>query len=210
MNYGMKRRNWKTTYKNNATEKIMRNYRFYMLCLLVGIFFCGCKENKKVDEKSRQDVVFDIVENDVDETIYGRCGEGTAMHTLELITDNGDTLAFSINNDSISNVKGGLGIGDRLAVMVDGSVKDTDIPCAAEVINLTTLIGKWISLDKSFELQEGGVIISNIKEPKPYVEWKILNGQLVLSADTFNIYELGADSLLLENDRGIYAYKRLR
>lgn len=155
-------------------------------------------------------MVFDVAENEVDETIYGRCGEGTAMHTLELITDNGDTLAFSINNDSISNVKGGLGIGDRLAVMVDGSVKDTDIPCAAEVINLTTLIGKWISLDKSFELQEGGVVISNIKEPKPYVEWKILNGQLVLSADTFNIYELGADSLLIENNRGIYAYKRLR
>ena len=42
------------------------------------------------------------------------------------------------------------------------------------------------------------------------VDWKICNGQLVLSSDTFSIYELGADSLFLENERGIYAYKRLK
>lgn len=187
-----------------------KNNRFYLLLLLAGILFVGCKETKKPDEKSVQNIVIDIADGEVDETVYGRCGDGSTMHTLELITDNGDTLAFSINNDSVSNVKGGVGIGDRMAVMVDHSADNTDIPSAKEVINLTTLIGKWVSLDKSFELQEGGVIISNIKEPKPYVEWKILNGQLVLSADTFSIFELGADSLMLENERGIYAYKRLR
>ena len=77
-------------------------------------------------------------------------------------------------------------------------------------MNLTTLLGKWVSLDKSFEIQEGGVVVSNITEPKPLVDWKICNGRLVLSSDTFSIYELGADSLFLENERGIYAYKRLK
>lgn len=47
-----------------------------------------------------------------------------------------------------------------------------------------------------------------MKEPKPYTEWKILNGELILSADTFDIYSLGADSLYLENSDGIYGYKR--
>ena len=39
---------------------------------------------------------------------------------------------------------------------------------------------------------------------------KILNGQLLLSQDTFDIYELGADSLYLENRSGIFAYKRVK
>ena len=132
------------------------------------------------------------------------------MHTLELITDKGDTLYISINDDSVSNVKGGLGVGDRMAVMLAREATDEEPAKAEEVINLTTLLGKWVSLDKSFELQEGGVVISNVKEPKPYVEWKILNGQLVLSADTFKVFELGVDTLMLENEKGIFAYKRLK
>ena len=47
-----------------------------------------------------------------------------------------------------------------------------------------------------------------MQEPKPYTEWSICNGKLVLSADTFDIYALGADSLYLENAEGIYGYKR--
>ena len=45
-------------------------------------------------------------------------------------------------------------------------------------------------------------------ESNPYTEWKILNGKLVLSKDTFNILSIGNDSLYLENEKGIYAYKR--
>lgn len=36
-----------------------------------------------------------------------------------------------------------------------------------------------------------------------------INGKLILSSDTFDIYSLGADSLYLENTEGIYGYKRL-
>lgn len=49
-----------------------------------------------------------------------------------------------------------------------------------------------------------------VNEQKPYTSWKIVNGKLVLSADTFSIYELGADSLYLENSVGIFAYKRVK
>lgn len=45
----------------------------------------------------------------VDSTVYGRCGEGTAMHTLELITDKGDTIVYTLEGlDTFSNVQGGL------------------------------------------------------------------------------------------------------
>lgn len=40
------------------------------------------------------------------------------MHTLELITDKGDTLVYTLESiDTCSNVLGGLFVGDRLAVI---------------------------------------------------------------------------------------------
>jgi hypothetical protein len=76
----------------------------------------------------------------LDRTLYGLCGEGTAMNTLELLTDNGDTLVLSIvNAQEAGQVFGGLQTGDRLAVMAND--KKTE---ATEVINLNTLLGDWV------------------------------------------------------------------
>ena len=80
---------------------------------------------------------------------------------------------------------------------------------AKKVIKLTSLQGVWSSLDKKIEIVEGGTVISNTGEPKPYTEWKILNGKLILTPDTFDVYALGPDSLYLENNNGIYGYKRM-
>jgi hypothetical protein len=169
--------------------------------------FTACKDKTPQERLVADTMMIDTTEV-VDTTLYGRCGDGTAMHTLELITDQGDTLWFGINNDSVLNVRGGLGAGDRLAVIAG---EEYEGERQAQLVgNLTTLLGKWTALDKNFELQEGGVVVSNVTEPKPLTEWKICNGRLVLSADTFDIYELGADSLYLENADGIYTYKRIR
>ena len=98
--------------------------------------------------------------------------------------------------------------GDRLAVIgheVNGE------RYAQRVINLTTLLGKWTSLDKNFEILEGGQIKNNVKaETNPWTSWKICNGKLLLNKDTFVIDNLGADSLYLENKDGIFAFKRLK
>ncbi len=151
-----------------------------------------------------------MVENAVaDTTIYGTCGEGTAMHSLELITDAGDTLQYMIGEDADGeqDVQGGLLVGDRLAVIEGGSLDGEKT--AKKVINLTTLLGKWTSLDKNFEIMEGGVVKSNVKaESNPWTSWKILNGQLVLNKDTFDIDKLGTDSLYLESKQGIFTFKR--
>ena len=143
-----------------------------------------------------------------DSTVYGVCGEGTAMHTLELIKDDGDTTRFFIEDGEGAEpiVKGGLLTGDRMAVV--GHTVDGEL-VADNVINLTALLGRWTSIDKNFEIQEGGGVASNVQaETNPWTSWKIFNGHLLLNTDTFKINNLGSDSLYLENVSGIFTYKR--
>lgn len=159
--------------------------------------------------KAKPDTAIDETECETpDSTVYGVCGEGTAMHTLQLISDLGDTLEYSLldNEDNQADVQGGLMVGDRMAV-IGSMVSGTRI--ATSVINITTLLGKWTSIDKNFEIEEGGVVTSNVKaENNPWTSWKILNGKLLLNKDTFVVNSLGADSLYLENNKGIFVYKR--
>lgn len=181
---------------------IMKNICWISLLLAIMVI-TGCNNKTKTLPPSERTSEMAVA----DTTIYGKCGESTAMHTLELVIDKGDTIMYSLENaDTFSNVQGGLFIGDHLAVIAERNTEGGLF--AKKVINLTSLIGKWGSLDKSFEICEGGTVISDFKEPQPYTEWKILNGKLLLSADTFDIYALGPDSLLLENSKGIFGYKR--
>ena len=188
--------------KNNIMKTF--NSIFVLICIFV---LSGRNDKKK--NVPVIDVVADTTA--VDSTVYGRCGDGTAMHTLELVTDKGDTIVYTLEGfDTCADVQGGLFVGDRIAVIgerVEGLNEDM---FAKKIINLTSLLGLWSSLDKQFEIIEGGTVVSNTGEPKPYTEWKIINGKLVLSPDTFDIYSLGPDSLYLENDNGIYGYKRMQ
>lgn len=172
------------------------------------IVIAGCHPNSTKSESHGSDST-SVDSSTADSTVYGTCGEGTAMHSLELITDAGDTLQYIIaeNKEGRQDVQGGLLVGDRLAV-IEGESMDGD-RMAKKVVNLTTLLGKWMSLDKNFEILEGGVVKSHLKaETKPWTKWKILNGKLLLNTDTFEINELNKDSLYLENKQGIFTYKR--
>lgn len=186
----------------------MRNVATVLLVSLITLFAaagCNGKPNKGNANTSNDDKVSIIP----DTTIYGTCGDGTAMHTLELVSDQGDTINFLVNMDGDDNVKGGLLVGDRMAV-VPGKVVGGD-KTAQVIINLTTLLGRWTSIDRNFEIQEGGIVQSYLKaESNPWTSWKVFNGDLILNRDTFTINNLGADSLYMENDKGIFAYKRVR
>lgn len=179
------------------------------LPLLVAAFLiAGCKDKNKNNVGDGIDST-DVELKVSDSTVYGVCGENTAMHSLELITDAGDTLRFVLNEDENGdvNVLGGLLAGDRLAV-VEGPEVDGE-KLAKKVINITTLLGKWTSLDKNFEIQDDGTVRSTVQaEKNPWTSWKIVNGCLVLNRDTFDINNLGSDSLYLENKNGIFVYKR--
>lgn len=177
-----------------------------LLAMMIG---WGCTGKKTQQQPTESDTM--VVEvSTPDSTVYGVCGDGTSMHALELVTDEGDTLTYLVDADTEQEtVKGGLFAGDRMAVVgYKGAEGDMVATCA---VNLTTLMGKWTSIDKNFEIQEGGLVESSIKaETRPWTSWKIHNGQLLLNADTFAIERLGADSLCLENGEGIFVFKRQR
>lgn len=198
INYGMKLKKMKEI----KTNSIMKTFNGLAI-LLIALLIISCNNTTK----NTKTVSLDTDTADVDTTVYGKCGDGTAMHTLELITDKGDTVVYSLESaDTCADVQGGLFVGDRLAVI--GYKGTDDMMFAKKVINITSLLGKWVSIDRTFEIQEGGAVASDVKEPKPYTDWKILNGKLILSSDTFDVYSLGVDSLYLENNNGIYGYKR--
>ena len=182
---------------------------FYLGVILLGMMsVVACKHKQSSSNLEIKDSLNDSSVTDT--TLYGLCGEGSSMHNLELITDLGDTLKFMAMDEGSDSavILGGLLAGDRLAVIgheVNGE------RYAQRVINLTTLLGKWTSLDKNFEILEGGQIKNNVKaETNPWTSWKICNGKLLLNKDTFVIDNLGADSLYLENKDGIFAFKRLK
>lgn len=186
-------------------SKMKHIKKFTILSLAAALAIAGCRDKKTAQQPQLKTEADEQV---VDTTVYGVCGDGTAMHTLQLITDSGDTLEYLIEDegDMASDVQGGLLSGDKVAVT---SVEVEGEKIARKVINLTTLLGKWTSIDKNFEIEEDGTVKSFLKaEQRPWTSWKILNGQLLLNIDTFDINTLGADSLYIENKSGIFAFKR--
>ena len=169
-------------------------------CLLL---LSSCNGGKTDNAETQRDTLNAGI---ADSTIYGKCGEGTMMNTLELVTDDGKALTFTIDEERGSDIQGGMMGGDRMAVTY---YKTADENIAHKVINLTTLLGRWTSLDKNFTINEDGSIESSIQaESKPYTAWTTCNGKLILNTDTFEVLALGADSLSLENSKGIFVYKR--
>ena len=186
----------------------MKKLFYFGVILLSMMSIVACKHRQSVSNVGMKDSMEDV--GFADTTVYGVCGENTSMHNIELITDLGDTLEYTALDDGRDStvIFGGLLSGDRLAVIgheVDGE------RFAQRVINLTTLLGKWVSIDRNFEILEGGQIKNNVKaETNPWTVWKICNGKLLLNKDTFMIDNLGADSLYIENKEGIFAFKRVK
>lgn len=169
---------------------------------------CGGKKQQAVYEDVDSVTIEDIIPTD--KTIYGLCGPSTAMNTLEVLTDSGDTLVLSMTTaQDAGKVLGGLQSGDRLAILANDDKTE-----AIQVINLNTLLGNWVMpdpLDGSAEvgirIKEGGVAESIEMTNVIYRTWKIFNGNLEIISvregggeeEEINLYEivmLGADSLV--------------
>ena len=182
-----------------------KNIYLTTMSVLTFFLFFSC-DGKKANVVTG---ISDTVEMSLpDTTIYGVCSAATTMHMLSLVTYDGREMAFLVNTDDSDEniVKGGMFAGDRMAVT---SAKIDGDSVATKVINLNTLQGRWTSIDRNFEILHGGDVISAVKsETNPYTLWKIHNGQLILNRDTFDIITLGADTLEIENDKGIFVYIR--
>lgn len=152
--------------------------------LFLALLMAACNGKPEKPQVGDTDEVVEV--NDT--TVYGVCGEGTSMHSLELITDAGDTLVYTLLSqdaetevETPSDVQGGLMAGDKMAVT---GHKTADELVADRVINVTSLLGHWTSIDKNFTIEEGGTVHSAVKaETNPWTSWKILNGSLLLNRD---------------------------
>ena len=186
-----------------------RLFFFGMIVSALMIISCGGG-----NQQAQQNVEDDEDSTDVyvprDQTIYGICGNGTAMNTLQLLTDNGDTLSLDLTKAQENNqVFGGLQAGDRMAVLPNKGKTEAVI-----VINQNTLLGDWVmpnpidgSSEVGIRIKEGGIAKSIDQSSIIYKTWKIFNGKLeILSQregggdmEEYNLYELvmlGADSLV--------------
>ncbi len=168
---------------------------------------CGGKKQQYVETDDASGGAQNPASND--RTIYGICTDGTAMNTLEMITDNGDTLRLSlIRANEKGKVFGGLQVSDRLAVVTDSAKRE-----ALEVINLNTLMGDWVmpdpidgSAEVGIRIKEGGIAESIDQSVIVYRTWKIVNGNLEIlliregggdeqEENRYEILTLGPDTL---------------
>lgn len=157
-----------------------------------------------------------------DPTIYGVCGEGSAMNTLQIVTDLGDTITLDLTYARENNqVFGGLETGDRMAVVPNG--KKTE---ALIVVNQMALLGNWVMpnpLDGSdevgFRIKEGGILEGIEQSTLTYKTWRLVRGKLELisiregageeeEVNLYDIVKLAPDSLILKDGEDTYEYGR--
>ena len=175
------------------------------------------------DNKSTQQTVGEVADTttviaeDRDFTLYGVCGDGSAMNTLQLITDEGDTMDVSIADANDRGLcHGGFQSGDRMAVILG-----EDETTAVRVINMTALLGDWVTSAPSgrsqagISLREDGVA-ERIGDGVEYRSWRLFNGWLEIEtvrdgATETNLYEIvsiGPDSLVFKDEANLFEYSR--
>ena len=156
-----------------------------------------------------------------DSTVYGICIDGSAMNTLQLLTDVGDTLNLSIAEANEKGMcYGGFQVGDRIAFMLK------DKKTAKLVINQSALLGDWVMpnpLDGSSEMgiriMEGGIAESIDQPSVIFRSWKLYNGRLEIvsvreggaekvETNLYDIVSIGPDSLVYRDAEDTYEYSR--
>ncbi len=162
------------------------------------------------------------VEGKQNKTLFGICGDGSAMNTLQFITDNGDTLYIALHDTrEKGKVFGEYVAGDRIAVMPNDDKTEAKV-----MINESTLLGNWImpdpidgSSEVGFSIKDGGIMESINQMSIIYKSWKIFNGQLEVvsmreggseidETEYYDMVRLDADSLVFCNQEDTFMYSR--
>ena len=200
----------------------MKKILLWAVAVLIATTFTQCGNKAQQSAEVSVEETESNVAEDENVMVYGICGEASAMNTLQLITDTGDTLNLSIENAKEENqVFGGYSVGDKMAVYMK---KDSEQPLM--VVNETTLMGNWIMpnpIDGSSTLgimiKDGGIAESINQPVIIFKTWRIVDGQLELclvregggDEEETNIYtleKLDADSLIYSDTEDRHAYSR--
>ena len=158
-----------------------------------------------------------------DSMMYGICGDGSAMNTLQFLADTGDTLILSIADaNEKGHCFGGFQSGDRIAVLL--SDKNT----ASMVVNQSALLGDWVmpnpidgSSEMGIRIKEGGIAESIDQPSLIYRSWRLFNGKLELVAireggadeEEINLYDIVSiepNSLVFKDAEDVFEYSRYK
>ena len=192
-----------------------------MAVVAIAVGSCGNKGSKKSAENEVDTTA--VVTINRDSMIYGICGDGSAMNTLQLITDAGDTLNLSVAEaNEKGQCYGGFQSGDCMAVML----KDKDV--AKLVINQSALLGDWVmpnpqdgSSEMGIRIKEGGIAESIDQPALSYRSWRLFNGKLEIVAvregggdevetTLYQLVAVGSDSLVIKDSEDTYEYSRYK
>ena len=95
----------------------MKKILLWAVAVLIATTFTQCGNKAQQSAEVSVEETESNVAGDENVMVYGICGEASAMNTLQLITDTGDTLNLSIENAKEENqVFGGYSVGDKMAV----------------------------------------------------------------------------------------------
>lgn len=149
----------------------------FALAVITSIISCGPKATQPVntDDEDRSNYILR------DTAIYGFCAEGSAMNTLQIITDAGDTITVSTARaQQKGKVLGEYAVGDEIAL-----IANSDTTQAITVINKSMLNGDWVmpnpmdgSNEMGVRILRGGVAESIDQSSIVFKSWRLFNGQL--------------------------------
>ena len=181
---------------------------------------CGSKASNGSEQTVEEDVANTVVDENV--MVFGICGEASAMNTLQIITDTGDTLNLSLEQAKEENhVYGGYSVGDRMAVYMKKGSEQPSI-----VINQTTLLGNWLmpnpidgSSTLGISIKDGGIAESINQPTIIFKTWKIVDGKLEISfvregggdeeeTILYTMEKLDGDSLIYSEPEFRHEYSR--
>ena len=199
----------------------MKKAYFFTIITTIAVLLIGCgRKDSQSSSLSNEEQTSYILR---DTAIYGFCAEGSAMNTLQIITDAGDTITVStVKAREKDKVIGGYAIGDEIAL-----IANADTTQALLVINKSLLNGDWVMpnpLDGSNEtgvrILRGGVAESIDQSSVIYKTWRIFNGKLqfIITREdgidmeellTYDIIKLSDEVLVLQatdDDKELFEY----
>ncbi|MCF0186936.1 MAG: hypothetical protein HUJ98_10670 [Bacteroidaceae bacterium] len=101
--------------------------------------------------------------------------------SVSIFTESGDTCTFSLQwAEENGKIFGGCAVDDHI-VVVRGSGDNAD-----EVVNVTTLVGRWVRKNVADEesginIQEGGLASSINNDTQTYHRWEMMGNKLLLT-----------------------------
>ena len=175
----------------------------YAAIAIAAVCSCHNGDNNTKEQKNNQDIVID------DSTYYGDYyGNPYSKDDTFKITQASDTthpLSVYIPNplkdtltESSDIVFGNIVPGSKFAVIgIKDELGEYDL-VAKKVINLTTLMGKWIDKDTGDTL--------TLDDENSWIK----NGQIIATGEPMDITYLNIDTLELESKDYIRSYRRLK